>query len=61
MSTVILVLGLIAAGIYTSNGWFYVLAGVAGFISLFVQLLIAGFVASVGQQVKKDVTKRRRM
>lgn len=47
MPGVILVLGLIAAGVYTGSWGFYVAAGVLGGLYMLLTLLIAGLMASV--------------
>lgn len=53
MSGVILVLGLIAAGIYTGNVAFYWVAGALGVLALLFQILVVSFFKSV----KKDIDK----
>lgn len=47
MPGVILVLGLIAAGVYTGSWGFYVAAGVLGGLYMLLTLLVAGLMASV--------------
>lgn len=47
MAAVILILGLIAAGVYTSNGWFYVAAVVGGGFYALLILIVISVAASV--------------
>lgn len=58
MPGVILVLGLIAAGIYTENAWFYMVASVIGFFYFLVMFLILAVAASVKSGVD-DINKRK--
>lgn len=53
MAYVLLILGLIAAGIYTGAWGFYVAAGVAAFFWLIMVMLVAAIAASV-----KDIAKK---
>lgn len=51
---VILILGLVAAGVYTGAWGFYVAAFFGGGIYLLVMLAIAGFMQSVASELKKS-------
>lgn len=61
MSSVILILGLVAAGVYTDNGWFYVAAGALGSLSFLVVALVASVAAITASNIKKTnnrITRR---
>lgn len=51
MAYVLLILGLIAAGIYTENGLFYVAAAVAGFAWFVIVIAIAALAGSVKNKI----------
>lgn len=53
MAGVILVLGLIAAGIYTGNVAFYWVAGVLGIFWFFFMIITLSIAASVKSQMNK--------
>lgn len=53
MPGVILVLGLIAAGVYTHSWGFYLAAGVIGFFYFLVMILIAAVAASAKDAIEK--------
>lgn len=54
MAGVILILGLIAAGIYTGTAWFYVAAGVLGGLYFLMMLCIGAFIKQTQNTVKKS-------
>lgn len=53
MPGVLLVLGLIAAGVYTGAWGFYVAAGVLGFFYFLVMFIILAIASSVKEGVKE--------
>lgn len=53
MTTVILVLGLVAAGVYTHSWGFYLAAAVAGTIHALIMAAIAGVTQNVTSELKK--------
>lgn len=57
MAGVILILGLVAAGVYTANGWFYLAAGGLGGFALLIQVLVVGTVNAAASQIKEAQKK----
>lgn len=53
MPYAVLILGLIAAGIYTENALFYVAAAIAGFCWFVIVLAVAALSASVKRGIDK--------
>lgn len=53
MTTVILVLGLVAAGVYTGSWGFYLAAGISGTIHVLIMAAIAGVTQNVTSELKK--------
>lgn len=56
MPAVILILGLIAAGVYTNNGWFYVVAFFGGGSFMILTLLIAGIMKAAASEITKNAS-----
>lgn len=59
MPGVILILGLVAAGVYTGSGWFYLAAGLLGSIYLIVTALVASIFSVATKELKKQNARRR--
>lgn len=53
MVGVILILALVAAGVHTGNGWFYLAAGVLGGVALIIQMLVVGIIKAASSQIKE--------
>lgn len=53
MTSVVLILGLVAAGVYDNNPWFYLAAAVAGTIHALIMAAIAGVSQNVTSELKK--------
>lgn len=56
---VLLILGLVGAGIYTGSSGFYVAAGVVGAIAVLMTLVAAAIVGSVAKKFDKDFNSNR--
>lgn len=54
MAGVVLVLGLIAAGIYTDNVAFYWVAGTLGVLTVLLQIFVLGAIKSVKTQIDRS-------
>jgi hypothetical protein len=54
MAGVILILGLIAAGLYSGAWGFYVAAVIGGGLYLLTMLIIAGVMSAAASQIKKS-------
>lgn len=54
MAAVLLILGLLAAGIYTGAVGFYIAAGVLVGLWLLMVIFTVGVAAKIGKSVKKD-------
>lgn len=64
MAGVILILGLIAAGVYTGAWGFYVAAFIGGGLYLLTMALIAGAMTAAANQIKKsgnNINLRKRL
>lgn len=64
MAGVILILGLIAAGVYTGAWGFYVAAFVCGGLYLLVVTIVAAVIAAASNEIKKsgnNINLRKRL
>lgn len=61
MAWVVLILGLLALGVYSGNVWFYVVAGFFGTIGTFVYLVVLGLMKAAAAELKKNGSKNFRI